>query len=68
MILGSSLLQILGNHPESVNHNNEVKNNVNVKPKKKLENILNVYRIKTHEYHHKMFNYNEDFKNFIRHK
>ena len=31
---GSSLLQILGNHPESVNHNNEVKNNVNVKQKK----------------------------------
>ena len=65
---GSSLLQTLGSHPESSYHgpNIEVKNNVNIKPKKKLENILNVYRIKMQEYHHKMFNYNEDFKNFIR--
>ena len=36
------------------------------KPKKKLENILNLYRNKMQEYHGKMFNYNEDFKNFIR--
>ena len=36
------------------------------KPKKKLENILNLYRNKMIDYHQKMFNYNEDFKNFIR--
>ena len=36
------------------------------KPKKKLQNILNLYKFKIQEYHGKMFNYNEDFKNFIR--
>ena len=33
--------------------------------KKREENILNIYHIKMQEYHGKMFNYNEDFKNFV---
>ena len=44
---------------------NKTESHIQQQPKK-LENILVVYRNKIQEYHGKMFNYNEDFKGFIR--
>ena len=59
-------------NPKSSNVNENIAQQAKItpkiekKPKKKMQNILNLYGIKMKEYHMKMFNYNEDFKNFIR--
>ena len=64
----SSNLDESSSSQSTIGHSNEIDNTHKIieKPKKKFVNILEQYRIKMQEYHGKMFNYNEDFKYFIR--
>ena len=57
-------LQSTITHPNPNEANNTTK--IIEKPKKKRVNLLEQYKFKMQEYHGKMFNYNEDFKYFIR--